>query len=127
MSNEINMPQSKATARADWFDSRDLHIRAARSFRNMVATGAEHYDRVRILPKLMPMSEEDLRAGRWTDARIIHALERAVRRERQNGRGRHWTYDINRHISLIQALKAERRAAQIKTMRARKAAKLQGE
>ena len=37
-------------------------------------------------------------------ARIILSLERAIERERLRGMRRHWSYDLNRHIALKQAL-----------------------
>jgi len=36
--------------------------------------------------------------------RIIFRLTRKLRRERQRGLARHWSYDLNRHIALKQAL-----------------------
>ena len=36
--------------------------------------------------------------------RIILSLERAIERERLRGMRRHWSYDLNRHIALKQAL-----------------------
>jgi|GEM_PF-2277366 hypothetical protein len=112
MSEIIGAAQAQSSpVQKDWFDSRDVHIRAVRSFQTMIARGADHYQRHVVLPKLLPVSAHDLINERWSDARIIRALERAVRRERQNGRARHWSYNINKHISLLQALKAERSAA----------------
>jgi hypothetical protein len=40
---------------------------------------------------------------------IVARLARALRAERQRGRAGHWSYDLNRHIALAQALDAERR------------------
>ena len=37
-------------------------------------------------------------------ARIVMRLERTIERERQRGMRRHWSYDLNRHIALKQAL-----------------------
>ncbi len=36
--------------------------------------------------------------------RIVLRLERTIERERQRGIRRHWSYDLNRHIALKQAL-----------------------
>ena len=36
--------------------------------------------------------------------RIVARIERLVRRERLKGAHRHWSYDLNRHIALKQAL-----------------------
>lgn len=35
---------------------------------------------------------------------VILRLERAIERERQRGARKHWSYDLNRHIGLKQAL-----------------------
>lgn len=37
--------------------------------------------------------------------RLRRRLTRLVERERLRGLGRHWSYDLNRHIALMQALK----------------------
>ena len=36
--------------------------------------------------------------------RYMQRLERMIERERLKGAGRHWSYDLNRHIALKQAL-----------------------
>ena len=38
---------------------------------------------------------------------VTKKLAQAVRAERRRGRAGHWSYDLNRHIALAQALKAE--------------------
>ena len=40
---------------------------------------------------------------------LIARLERLIERERLRGLRRHWSYDLNRHISLKQALDRLRR------------------
>ncbi len=40
---------------------------------------------------------------------IINRVERLIERERLKGLRRHWTYDLNRHIALKQALEQLRR------------------
>ena len=40
-------------------------------------------------------------AAMW---RLVWRLERAIERERLRGLRRHWSYDLNRHIALKQAL-----------------------
>lgn len=42
-----------------------------------------------------------------TSLRILQILKRALRMERQRGRAGHWTYDVNRHLGLVRAYKAE--------------------
>ena len=41
----------------------------------------------------------------------VRRLERFVERERLKGLSRHWSYDLNRHIALVQALEALGQAA----------------
>jgi hypothetical protein len=36
--------------------------------------------------------------------RIVARLQRMIERERMKGAGRHWSYDLNRHIAMKQAL-----------------------
>jgi len=38
----------------------------------------------------------------------LAVLSRAIRRQRQLARQRHWAYDLNRHLALIEAIKSER-------------------
>lgn len=47
---------------------------------------------------------EALRSEPAARARIILQLERMIERERQRGMRKHWSYDLNRHIALKQAL-----------------------
>jgi hypothetical protein len=39
--------------------------------------------------------------------RIVAQLRKAIRAERRRAQQGHWTYDINRHLALADALKAE--------------------
>jgi len=45
-----------------------------------------------------------LRADMATRAKIVLKLERMIERERLRGARQHWSYDLNRHIALKQAL-----------------------
>lgn len=47
---------------------------------------------------------EALKAEPADRARIVVRLERMIERERQRGMRKHWSYDLNRHIALKQAL-----------------------
>src|SRR5262245_25870411 len=47
---------------------------------------------------------EALKAQPAARARIVLSLERMIERERQRGMCKHWSYDLNRHIALKQAL-----------------------
>jgi len=46
-------------------------------------------------------------------ARLISRLERALRAERQRGIAGHWTYDLARHVALLNAYRAEVAAARL--------------
>ena len=82
--------------------------RARAALEHDIAAGAALYDRSRTLPGVLP-----LMAGQCdgpepdTTKRIVRRLADALRRERRLGRAGHWTYDLNRHIALAQAFKAE--------------------
>jgi hypothetical protein len=43
-------------------------------------------------------------AGPGRRAEFVSKIKRAIERERLKGTRRHWTYDLNRHIALKQAL-----------------------
>jgi hypothetical protein len=47
---------------------------------------------------------EALNAEPGVRTRIVLRLERMIERERQRGVRKHWSYDLNRHIALKQAL-----------------------
>ncbi len=68
---------------------------------------AAAYDRGTALRRFHRLSEETIRAETPEAAqRVLGEIERALRRER--GRAGHWTYDLNRHISLVVAFRAEK-------------------
>ncbi len=87
-----------------------LKSRAAASIEAVTAAGVEAYVRQRHLPRILPVGPDEIAdesvAGR---RRIVARLARALRAERNRGRGGHWTYDLNRHIALRQAYLAESR------------------
>ena len=85
-----------------------MQIRAARALQRQIATGAQHYQRKKQLRRLLPLAPEDFRdeSPATTRAIILH-LAQALRDERRRGRAGHWTYDLNRHIGLAQAYRAE--------------------
>ena len=53
---------------------------------------------------------EALRAEPAARATVVLKLERMIERERQRGMRKHWSYDLNRHIALKQALDSLRPA-----------------
>jgi hypothetical protein len=75
---------------------------------NVIGTGREAYERSRMLVRLLPVGPDEIAGSEpETTRRIILKLARALRIERARGRAGHWTYDLNRHLGLTQALKAE--------------------
>jgi hypothetical protein len=87
---------------------RNLQRRACRTIDGVVNTGRETYDRGRMLVRLLPVGPDDIFGHEpETTRRIVMKLARALRTERARGRAGHWTYDLNRHLGLMQALKAE--------------------
>lgn len=79
------------------------------SYVTMARADARRYERARHLPALVALWPRELAdTSRAGTAAIIEKLEKALRLERKRGRDRHWAYDLNRHMGLISALKAER-------------------
>ncbi|MBV8849346.1 MAG: hypothetical protein JOZ16_07145 [Methylobacteriaceae bacterium] len=61
-----------------------------------------------MLPRVLPVGPDEIAGAEpETTRRIVLKLARALRIERARGRAGHWTYDLNRHIGLMQAMKAE--------------------
>ena len=64
--------------------------------------------RISFLRELLPFSEAEIRNhDHQSKQKILSRLRAALRRERVQGRAGHWTYDLNRHIALSQALHME--------------------
>ena len=81
-----------------------------RAMRMLIDKGAGRYDPDRHLGRLLGGH------GIWSQAdsdpaQTIARLKRALRTQRQLGKAGHWSYDLNRHFGLLQALKAERARA----------------
>lgn len=72
----------------------------------LIDKGARRYDPDRHLDRLLGGG-----GGIWRQAgdpaATIARLKRALRSQRRLGRAGHWSYDLNRHFGLLQALKAE--------------------
>lgn len=85
-----------------------LATAARQAVRAAVRAGAVEYQRASILPRLVAVAPaevaDDSPAG---TRRILALLARALRSERRRGRAGHWSYDLNRHIGLRQAMLAE--------------------
>lgn len=75
----------------------------------IVRDGITNWVRDRMLPRLVPLTPPEIAdlspEGR---RRTLSALMRALRSERARGRAGHWTYSLDRHIGLLQAVAAER-------------------
>lgn len=107
----MRRPRRKEGGRGGLPLQSSLEATAARSLDGVSAAGVEAYDRLRHLPRLLPLEPFELRdQSTATRRRIVNRLARALRAERNRGRAGHWTYDLNRHIGLRQAYAAERRS-----------------
>lgn len=75
----------------------------------VVRAGMASWVRERMLPRLVPIGPEEIddlsREGRLA---VIRRLIGALRGERARGRSGHWSYSLDRHIGLLQAVAAER-------------------
>lgn len=72
------------------------------------ASAAPTYDRRRDLPRLLPLWPHEIEATSLGEhARLLARMRRALRIERQRGRGGHWAYDLARHAQLLRAYRAE--------------------
>jgi hypothetical protein len=89
-------------------NARHFRRRAYRAVDGVIANGRETYERSRMLVRLLPVGPDEIAGSEpETTRRIVLKLARALRVERARGRAGHWTYDLNRHIGLMQAMKAE--------------------
>jgi len=68
----------------------------------------EGYERLRDLPRLIALWPREVHDKSVDGAlTIIAKLRQAMRAERRRGTAGHWSYDLERHLSLARALKAE--------------------
>jgi hypothetical protein len=83
--------------------------RCARGISALVRRGSSVYERQAVLPRLLPVASAELTdISRESTQKLCLRLASALRHERQRGRAGHWTYDLNRHLALLQAYRAER-------------------
>jgi len=67
------------------------------------------YCRTEQLPRLLKLWPNEVEDYSYPGTlKIAALLRKALRAERIRARTRHWAYDLNRHLGLIEALKAER-------------------
>ena len=84
-----------------------------------MARGAALYERSRHLLRVLPLMAGQCEGVEPDTARlIVRRLAQELRRERRLGRAGHWTYDLNRHMALTQAWKAESEALRTAPKRA---------
>lgn len=91
----------------EWLGSRPRSA-TVRIFGAMADAEASCYLRARDLPCLIalwPHELADLSAE--GGLRILSKLKRALRAERRRALAGHWSYDLNRHLGLMSAYKAE--------------------
>ena len=66
------------------------------------------FDREAELPKLIGLWPAELRdTSLAATEKIVSLLKKAIRAERRRGQAGHWTYDLTRHLALLDALKVE--------------------
>ena len=86
----------------------DLRSRFQRAINLTIEGGSKHYQRKRNLPRLISYAfQEESQDPGIATLNIVRRLYGAIRHERQLGKTGHWAYDLNRHIGLRQALRAE--------------------
>jgi hypothetical protein len=79
-----------------------------RLFGPMAAASADAYARARDLPKLIALWPHELADESVEGCRLVLGkLRRALRAERRRATSGHWSYDLNRHVALVSAYKAE--------------------
>ena len=91
-------------------DARRMRHRAPakRIFGTMAAAGAVAYSRARDLPKVIALWPHELDDESVEGCRLVLGkLRRALRAERRRATSGHWSYDLNRHLALVSAYKAE--------------------
>ena len=95
-----------------------FHAPARHALDAAINAGLSGYNRSLALGRLHRLSSETIHNETEDAARqVVQEIERALRRER--ARAGHWTYDLNRHIALHVAYRAE--AARLAQLRARDA------
>ena len=88
--------------------TKHLRLRAWRALDAVIEAGTANYQRSR-LARLIALTPDELAAAdELSSQSIVLRLARALRGERARGRAGHWTYDLNRHIALAQAYRAEK-------------------
>jgi hypothetical protein len=96
--------QSSASAKTEAFER--LRAAARPAVETALSANLSSYDRVHALRRFHRLPAETIGAETPEAARaVLREIERALRAER--ARRGHWTYDLNRHIALVVAHRAE--------------------
>ncbi len=89
-------------------ERRERRGAARRIFATMADAGARVYVRSRDLPRLVALWPNELEDHSAEGIRrVLVTLRRALRAERRRAMSGHWSYDLNRHLALLSAYKAE--------------------
>jgi hypothetical protein len=84
-------------------------IRCARGLAATIERGIAAYRRETHLPRLLPIACSELtNKSDNSTQKLCLRLATALRQERVRGRAGHWSYDVNRHLALLEAYRAER-------------------
>lgn len=85
-----------------------MKFRAGHAVERTVRAGAINYRRDIHLPRLLRLFPAEIPSAEPEATRLVLArLIVEARRERRRARSSHWTYDLNRHIALMQAVSAD--------------------
>lgn len=99
-------PRGQAARRAEDAAARRLRQGARAALETALAAHVASFDRRQALARFHRLSPETIETETETAARaVLQEIERALRRER--ARAGHWSYDLNRHIALLAAWRAE--------------------
>ena len=105
-----HFPLSPAAAPRPPRADRPMRVEARQALAGAISSGLSAYDRAAALRRFPRLTHETICSETPCAARIIlRELERALRGER--ARVGHWTYDLNRHIALVTAYRAEKARA----------------
>jgi hypothetical protein len=100
--------QAKKQRDGEWREARRGPTGAKRIFGTMAAASTKSYVRTRDLPKLIALWPHELADESVEGAKLVLGkLRRALRAERRRATSGHWSYDLNRHLGLVSAYKAE--------------------
>lgn len=112
----MTSPRERDAARVLRRTEQRLARAASAALDESLRASLEKYDRKRTLAGFHRLTREIIDSETPAAARrVVAEIEQAIRRER--ARRGHWTYDLNRHIALHVAQRAER--ARLSRLRAR--------